>query len=68
MRLDRFLSNRPHLSRKTARLLLQNGQVRLDGNHNTYKVRFQIEFLFRDAKQFLGLNDCQARQAKVLRF
>lgn len=31
MRLDRFLSNRPHLSRKTARLLLQNGRVRLDG-------------------------------------
>ncbi|MBE0508090.1 MAG: 16S rRNA pseudouridine(516) synthase [Marinospirillum sp.] len=32
MRLDRFLSNRPHLSRKTARLLLQNGRVRLDGS------------------------------------
>lgn len=31
MRLDRFLSNRPHLSRKTTRLLLQNGRVRLDG-------------------------------------
>ncbi len=26
-----------------------------------YKTRFQIEFLFRDAKQFLGLNHyCQA--------
>lgn len=33
-----------------------------------YKARFQIEFLFRDAKQFLGLNDCQARQAKALHF
>ncbi|SFX19053.1 pseudouridine synthase [Marinospirillum alkaliphilum] len=31
MRLDRFLSNRPHLSRKTARQLLQDGRVRLDG-------------------------------------
>jgi DDE superfamily endonuclease len=30
-----------------------------------YKARFQIEFLFRDAKQFTGLTDCQARsQAK----
>ncbi|MFL5625733.1 MAG: transposase, partial [Ktedonobacteraceae bacterium] len=30
-----------------------------------YKARFQIEFLFRDAKQFAGLRDCQARsQAK----
>ena len=26
-----------------------------------YKLRFQIEFLFRDAKQFAGLEDCQAR-------
>jgi DDE superfamily endonuclease len=31
-----------------------------------YKARFQIEFLFRDAKQFTGLSDCQARsQAKL---
>jgi len=25
-----------------------------------YKARFQIEFVFRDAKQFTGLTDCQA--------
>lgn len=25
-----------------------------------YKARFQIEFLFRDAKQFAGLSDCQS--------
>lgn len=30
-----------------------------------YKARFQIEFLFRDAQQFLGLNDCQARKEKA---
>jgi hypothetical protein len=31
-----------------------------------YKARFQIEFIFRDAKQFTGLCDCQARdQAKL---
>jgi hypothetical protein len=30
------------------------------------KARFQIEFLFRDAKEFTGLTDCQARnQAKL---
>jgi hypothetical protein len=30
-----------------------------------YRARFQIEFAFRDAKQHLDLNDCQARtQAK----
>lgn len=33
-----------------------------------YKARFQIEFLFRDAKQFTGLSDCQARDQKRLDF
>lgn len=33
-----------------------------------YKLRFQIEFLFRDAKQFTGLSDCQARDVKKLDF
>ena len=33
-----------------------------------YKARFQIEFLFRDAKQFTGLTDCQARDANRLHF
>jgi hypothetical protein len=33
-----------------------------------YKARFQIEFLFRDAKQFTGLSDCQARAKAKLDF
>jgi hypothetical protein len=33
-----------------------------------YQLRFQIEFLFRDAKQFTGLNDCQARCGHKLDF
>jgi hypothetical protein len=33
-----------------------------------YRLRFQIEFLFRDAKQFTGLTDCQARDKKALHF
>jgi hypothetical protein len=33
-----------------------------------YAARFQIEFLFRDSKQFTGLLDCQARAASVLDF
>jgi hypothetical protein len=33
-----------------------------------YKARFQIEFLFRDAKQFTGLCDCQARCPESLHF
>ena len=33
-----------------------------------YKMRFQIEFLYRDAKQFLGLEQCQSRQKGALDF
>lgn len=33
-----------------------------------YKARFQIEFIFRDAKQFTGLADCQARSQDKLDF
>lgn len=33
-----------------------------------YQARFQIEFLYRDAKQHTGLNDCQARSKDKLNF
>jgi hypothetical protein len=33
-----------------------------------YKLRFQIEFLLRDAKQHAGLEDCQARSKNKLYF
>lgn len=33
-----------------------------------YQSRFQIEFLYRDAKQHTGLNDCQARSENKLDF
>ena len=33
-----------------------------------YRMRFQIEFLIRDAKQFSGLEDCQARSRRKLNF
>lgn len=33
-----------------------------------YKSRFQIEFLFRDAKQHGGLNHCQGRSENKLHF
>jgi DDE superfamily endonuclease len=36
--------------------------------HKYYKSRFQIEFIFRDAKQFTGLCDCQSRQQQSLDF
>lgn len=33
-----------------------------------YKARFQIEFIFRDAKQFTGLSQCQSRNRQRLHF
>lgn len=36
--------------------------------YSYYKARFQIEFIFRDAKQFTGLCDCQARSIEKLDF
>ncbi len=33
-----------------------------------YKARFQIEFIFRDSKQYLGLTHCQARDSHKLNF
>jgi len=31
-----------------------------------YNSRFQIEFLFRDSKEYTGLTACQARDEKSL--
>ena len=36
--------------------------------YRLYRARFQIEFLFRDAKQFTGLADCQSRNQKAMQF
>ena len=33
-----------------------------------YQLRFQIEYLFRDAKQHLGLEDCQSTKKECLDF
>lgn len=33
-----------------------------------YRTRFQIEFCYRDAKQFTGLTDCQSRDLNKLHF
>lgn len=33
-----------------------------------YRSRFQIEFLFRDARQYTGLGDCQSPKKKALQF
>ena len=52
------------------RALLFSTDTQLDARTivGYYKARFQIEFLFRDAKQGAGLNHCQARNAPALDF
>jgi Transposase DDE domain len=55
---------------KTGYALLFSTDVALDAKLilSYYKSRFQIEFIFRDAKQFTGLCDAQTRDAKCLDF
>ncbi|MEM9548917.1 MAG: transposase [Bacteroidota bacterium] len=36
--------------------------------YNYYKARFQMEFIFRDSKQYTGLEHCQSRSPKKLNF
>ncbi len=50
--------------------VLFSSDVKLDPKvlYQAYRARFQIEFIFRDAKQFTGLTDCQARDAQKLDF
>ncbi|PSB12914.1 transposase [filamentous cyanobacterium CCP1] len=55
---------------KTGVALLFSTDVELDAEliAEYYKARFQIEFIFRDAKQFTGLCDAQTRQPQTLDF
>jgi hypothetical protein len=43
-------------------------QQNWNGILEMYRLRFQIEFLYRDAKQFTGLNHCEARSRNKLDF
>lgn len=51
-------------------IVLASTDVELAGHKlvELYAARFQIEFLFRDGKQFTGLSDCQARDEAALSF
>lgn len=55
---------------KTGVALLFSTDIELDAERilEYYKARFQIEFIFRDAKQFTGLCDAQTRQSQTLDF
>jgi hypothetical protein len=51
-------------------IVLASTDLALDGRKlvELSGARFQIEFLFRDSKQFTGLSDCQARAEAALDF
>ena len=51
-------------------IVLASTDLALDGRKlvEFYGARFQIEFLFRDSKQFTGLTDCQSRAEAVAGF
>jgi hypothetical protein len=51
-------------------IVLASTDLALDGRKlvELYGARFQIEFLFRDSKQFTGLRACQARAEAALDF
>lgn len=55
---------------KTSRQLFFSTDTALSANDILafYQARFQIEFCFRDAKQFSGLLDCQSRQTQAIHF
>ena len=55
---------------RTGHVFLFSTDINIDAKDilNFYKSRFQIEFIFRDAKQFTGLTDCQARDFTKLDF
>ena len=55
---------------KPCKALLFSTDLDLDAVqlYEAYRARFQIEFIFREAKQFTGLTDCQARSQQTLDF
>jgi hypothetical protein len=55
--------------KKTHKLYFTTGlEMRAEDVLEKYGARFQIEFLFRDAKQHTGLDHCQARDSEKLYF
>jgi len=54
--------------KEVARKLYFSTDLKMDGIKivSYYRSRFQIEFLYRDAKQHCGLEDCQARSKNKL--
>jgi len=64
-----YLLNHKHPERLCYALLFST-DIELDPIqlYKAYRARFQIEFIFREAKQFTGLTECQARDAQKIDF
>ena len=58
------------VAHRVGQALLFSTDINLEASEilSFYQSRFQIEFIFRDAKQFTGLSDCQARDLTKLDF
>lgn len=58
------------VNKRTSKYILLACDLKLDARTivHYYQLRFKIEFLFRDAKQFCGLTHCQARSKEALDF
>lgn len=81
LKIYTLILNHPHFGRNFRIVLLKNvrtnkyillASTNLDQDARQivkyYQLRFKIEFLFRDAKQFTGLTHCQARDKASLDF
>jgi len=81
LKIFTLMLNSPHYKRNFQVVLLLNTKTNkyvllacTDNNLSArlivhyYQLRFKIEFLFRDAKQFCGLTHCQARNKRALDF
>lgn len=68
IRLVYLLNSRNKKKPRYALLFSTDTELDAETIYRYYKARFQIEFIFRDAKQFTGLSDCQARRQESLNF
>jgi hypothetical protein len=68
LRVVYLLDNRNPKKQRYALFYSTDTSLRAIDTFFWYKARYQIEFIFRDAKQFTGLTDCQARNKEALNF
>lgn len=68
IRLVYLRDTRSKKSPKIALLFSTDIHLNAEQIFEYYQARFQIEFIFRDAKQFTGLSDCQSPHPQRLDF